>query len=201
PGPSKARSNGNDSAPTRLLFVGGQFARKGGPALIEAFRALPESCELDLVTKDRDAERAAGAFGGRVRVHGEMLANSAELRDLYARADLFVLPTRGDCTPVAVIEALAAGLPVVATKLAGIPEQVEDGTNGLLVPPDDAAALAGALRTLVDDAPRRRNMANAARRRAEQAFDGEVNCRALTTLMKRCVDHHQHSLSRSRERG
>jgi glycosyltransferase involved in cell wall biosynthesis len=88
----------------------------------------------------------------------------------YQNADIFVLPSTYEGFPVAILEAMAAGLPVVATAVAGVPEAVLPGRSGLLVPPEDAAALAGALGELAADPERRRSMGLAARRELEQHF-------------------------------
>ncbi len=75
----------------------------------------------------------------------ELLGHRDNVPALLRDADLFVLPSRTEASPNAVLEAMAAGLPVVASKVGGIPEAVTDGATGLLVPPDDVEALAGAV--------------------------------------------------------
>jgi len=171
---------------TRLLFVGGDFGRKGGHSLLKAFTdSLTDSCELDIVSND------APEGSGSIRVHRGLKPNTPELRKLYADADLFVFPSRGDCSPVATIEAMASGLPIVTTDVGALSEQVEDGHNGLVVPPDDAAALASAIKSLASDASRRQAMGLAGRERAEKWFDGGKNYRAALALIKRCADAKQ----------
>jgi glycosyltransferase involved in cell wall biosynthesis len=81
-----------------------------------------------------------------------------------------VHPSRLDATPYAIIEALATGLPVVASRIYGIPELVEDGVSGLLVPAGAPGALASAVQVLVDDPERLGRIGRAARRRYEAAF-------------------------------
>jgi glycosyltransferase involved in cell wall biosynthesis len=168
----------------RLLFVGGDFTRKGGSVLLEAFRAgLSNRCELDVVTRDPTLRSE-----GPLRVHRGLAPNDPALKRLYREADLFVLPTLGDCTPLSILEAMASGLAVVATRIGAIAEEVEHGVTGLLVPPGDAAALAEAVAGLVDDPPRRRACAVAARRRAERLFDAGRNYPALIDLVKQCAE-------------
>jgi glycosyltransferase involved in cell wall biosynthesis len=180
----KAEGDARSSGPTRLLFVGADFARKGGPTLVEAFRSgLHPNCVLDIVTKDESVGRELAGTEG-VRVHYGLTANSEPLRELYAAADLFVFPTRADCLPIAVMEAMAAGLPVIATNVGALREEVEDGVNGLIVPPSDAGAVAEAVRALAADGPRRRAMAAAGRRMAEERFDAQRNYGAILALMK-----------------
>jgi len=115
-------------------------------------------------------------------------AAHAEVRDLLRRASLFALPARvaddgnRDGLPVVVCEAMASGVPVVSTPVVGIPEAVEDGVTGLLVPENDPAALAAAMRDLLEDPARARRFAAAARRRIEQRFDLQQSAARLHAL-------------------
>jgi len=172
----------------RLLFVGGDFARKGGEVLLEAFQSgLSDRCTLDIVTKDEITELA----GSSVRVHKSLEPNSPQLRQLYTEADLFVFPTLGDCTPLVVMEAMASGLPVVATNVGALAEEVEHGTTGFLVPLQDPNAIVEAVSTLVDHPQRLLTMGSAGRTKAENCFNGEHNYKALIALMKQCIKREQ----------
>jgi glycosyltransferase involved in cell wall biosynthesis len=169
--------------PVHLLFVGGDLERKGGLVLLEAFRALrPLGVELHLVTRDAVAPEPG------LHVYHDMQPNSPELRALYQQADVFALPTYGDCLPMVLSEAGAAGLPVVSTRVAAIPEVVHDGTTGLLVEPGDAAALAQALRTLITQPDTRRQYGAQATAHIAQAYDVHTNARRLLALLKEQVD-------------
>lgn len=169
------------SKPVRLLFVGGDFRRKGGATLLEAYRtALAGHCELDIVT--REEVDTAGLKG--VRVHHGLTANAPELMALYAQADLFIFPTLGDCLPIAVMEAMAAGLPVVAACVGALDEEVVEGKTGLLVPPGEVGPLVGAVCRLVGDGDLRAEMGIAARRRAEERFCGRTNYGRVIEVMK-----------------
>ncbi len=169
----------------RLLFVGGDFKRKGGELLLAAFREhLAGSCELDIVT--RDEVDLTGLSG--VRVHSGLQPNSPELRALYEHADLFVFPTLGDCLPLVIMEAMASGLPVVASRVGAIREEVRDGVTGYLVPPGDMDGLACRLVELVRDPDQRDCMGAAGRRVAEQRFDGARNYGALLRLCGSLAD-------------
>jgi glycosyltransferase involved in cell wall biosynthesis len=106
----------------------------------------------------RQAARAAGV-GGRIT----FLGHRDDVPALLAEADVFVLPSRSEASPNSVIEAMAAGVPVVATTVGGIPELIEHGRSGLLVPPDDPAALAAAIVRLLDCEPEARQFAARAR--------------------------------------
>jgi glycosyltransferase involved in cell wall biosynthesis len=167
---------------TRILFVGGQFERKGGPDLIEAARRLGERVQLDIVT---GSEEVAVPPGLHVRVHRGLKPQSDELVALYRTADIFVLPSRGDCMPQAVTEALACGLPVVATRVGAIPEMVSDGVNGYLVGTRNPASLAGAIESLIESQGRRHEMGRWGRVLAQQEHDAARNNRRILGLMKR----------------
>jgi len=122
-----------------------------------------------------------------VRVH-RLDPNSPELLALYAGADIFVFPTLGDSLPLVIMEAMAAGLPVVATAVGAIVEEVEHGITGFLVPVGDHSALAETVRQLVADPDLRRGMGDAAKRTAGRLFNGAKNYRAMLTVCKDCVD-------------
>ncbi|MEM9597249.1 MAG: glycosyltransferase family 4 protein [Acidobacteriota bacterium] len=98
----------------------------------------------------------------------------AEKRRELSRHDLFLNTNRNDNTPVSVIEALAAGLPLVATRVGGVPDLVTDGENALLVPDDDAEAMAAAVGRLLDDPDLAESLSTAGRRRAEECAWGTV---------------------------
>jgi glycosyltransferase involved in cell wall biosynthesis len=170
----------------RVLFVGGDLERKGGLELIDAVQRLRHEHEsaadgvdvqLDLVTR-ADVAAAPG-----INVHQGLTPNSPELVALYHRADICALPTKADCLGLALLEGAAAGLPLVSTTIAGIPEIVVDGTTGLTVPPGDAQSLAVALDRLIDDEGLRRRLGTAAAERVSSRFDAEVNTRRLVDLV------------------
>lgn len=167
----------------RILFVGADFERKGGDVLLDAFAVLRARVgprvELHLVTK-AEVRPVSG-----VHVHGALAPNSAQLRALFHRSDLFCLPTRSDCLPLVLSEAGASGLAAVSTTVGAIGELVEDGVTGLLVPPDDVAALTRALQSLVDDAPRRARLGLAAQARVRARYDATRNAATLIDLVSR----------------
>lgn len=189
-GTTAPRGGSQAQRKTRLLFVGGDFGRKGGHVLLEAFRqGLRDTCELDIVSK------SAPEGGDGVRVHRDLSPNSDALRRLYAEADLFVFPSRGDCTPVATIEAMACGLPIVATDVGALAEQVLEGQNGLIVPIDDAAALGRAIASVAAAPERRLAMGRAGREHAERTFDAKKNYRAVIELLKGCAARNPRALA------
>ncbi len=173
-----AEPSSRPSEPVRVLFVGGDWARKGGPVLLEALRGLPAgSWHLDVVTRDPVPHTP----GVTVR-HG-IGPNSAELLRLYHEAELFVLPSLGECLAVVLMEATAAGLPVVTTDVGALGEAVRPAESGLLVPPKDVRALRQALAALLDDPARRRSMGRAGHDLARQRFDARANNHSLLDLV------------------
>jgi glycosyltransferase involved in cell wall biosynthesis len=163
----------------RILFVGADFERKGGALLLEVFRQrLRGRAELILVTRDEVRTQPG------VTVHHNVRANSPELRELYATSDLFVLPTLADCYSLALMEALMAGMPVIATRVGGIPDIVLEGKTGHLLDSGDSAALGDAIEALVIDSKRRRSMGEHGRVDALQRFDARENARRLFEFVR-----------------
>ena len=172
PGPAEKREL------PRVLFVGGRFVQKGGEDLLAALAPLlGRTLELDLVTPAK-VDAPPG-----VHVHRIGAGDSEELVRLYRRADVFCLPTLGDAVPWAVIEALACGVPVVATDVGGIPNLVDNGRLGVLVKPRDRTALRGAVESLLQDPARRKELAAGGRARAEECYDARTQTRRLLELM------------------
>jgi glycosyltransferase involved in cell wall biosynthesis len=168
----------------RALFVGGDFARKGGLDLIEAVRGLYGKVELDIVTGSN-----AVAVPPEVicRVHRGLQPQSAELVRLYREADLFVLPTRGDTFAQVIAEAMACGLPVIATGIGGIGEMVRDGVNGRLIAPESPRHLARALENLAGDESLRRSMGRSSLALARREHDMLRNNRSIFGAMARAA--------------
>lgn len=169
-----------DDGVTRLLFVGGDFARKGGDLLLRWANARQTNrrWEMHIVTRD-DVPDTPG-----VHVHRNLPNNSPELVRLYQASDVFVLPTRADCYSLVAMEAMACGLPVVISRLGGIPEIVADGQTGYLLDADDFDALAGRLDALVADPALRQKMGKAGHCRAVARFDSRVNVGRILDAMK-----------------
>ena len=168
----------------RLLFVGGDFWRKGGDLLIEAVRALPRSeYELDVVTQTT-VEPVEG-----VRFH-RAEANSPELRRLYAKADLFVMPSRADCLGIATIEAMASGLPVIAGDVGGVRDLVSESETGWLVQPT-VDSLVPALEAARRERSTLPMMGRRARARAEERFDARKNAAAVIDVILESIELHR----------
>jgi glycosyltransferase involved in cell wall biosynthesis len=180
----------------RLLFVGGNFERKGGRLLLDVFRSLGlhTQVELHIVTRD-PVEPSPG-----VVVHRNIGNNSLELLRVYQEADVFVLPTLADCFSNASIEAMAVGLPVIATNMGGIPDIVEHGTTGLLVEPGNGQDLAAALTWLTGSPAEREAFGRAARERALRHFDARTNASRILALVERVYAERLESSSLTRRR-
>jgi glycosyltransferase involved in cell wall biosynthesis len=180
------------SGPVRVVFLGEIGERKGAFVLLETWAKLAAEPELLadarlVLAGDRGAERAA-------RLITELdIAETAEVRswldpdqvaELLGGADVFVLPSRSEGQPMALLEAMAHGLCVVASDVGGIPEMVEDGHSGLLVPPDDPDALQSALRRVLADPALRARLGAAARERVLARFDLDVVWRRFDALYR-----------------
>ncbi len=162
--------------PPVVLYAGRLRSRKAVAVLLAAMprvlAAVP-SARLVVVGDGEQSARVAAAVRARGLATHVDLAGSLPRPAAMARlfdADVFCLPSTYEGLPLAILEAMAAGLPVVATAVSGNPEAVEDGVSGLLVPPESAAALADALIALLTDPERRRQMGEAAKRRVAEHF-------------------------------
>jgi phosphatidylinositol alpha-mannosyltransferase len=159
----------------KLLFVGRLDARKGFPVAVSAFERLAaEHGDVRLVAVGDGPERdAADVLPTLQRARVTMLGAvpNAELPPIHAACDLYLGPsTGGESFGIVLVEAMAAGLPVVASDTPGYDEVVRDGVDGLLVPPDDPAALATAAGRVLAEPALARRLATAGRARAA-AFD------------------------------
>jgi glycosyltransferase involved in cell wall biosynthesis len=169
-----------DNGPVRILFVGADFARKGGPALLDAMASLDGRAELDIVTA-----RVPEGIDPRlpVRLHTGLGPGSPALSKLYRHADIFALPSSSECYGLVFAEALASGLPIVACGVGAVPEMVVHGHNGFLVRPAARGELTDALRTLVRDGGLRRRMGYAGLKMARLEHDADRNCQKIFDLM------------------
>ena len=164
------------NARPRVLFVGGRWATKGGPQLLEALGPrLGRDVDLDVVTQE-----PLDAPDG-VTLHSAEPGSSL-IPELFARADVFCLPTFIDAAPFVALEAMATGVPVISTTVGSIPELVGEG--GLTCTPGDVEGLADALGTVLEDPAGRRELGEAGRARAEQHYDARKNTSALIELLR-----------------
>jgi len=185
------------TAAPRLLFVGRLVAKKGLSVLLEALERLGErgrAVGLDVLGDGPEldaARRRALQAGLDARFHGWV--EPAEVAAAMTHAPVVVVPSRtppsGDREglPTVILEAMARGLTIVATRHSGIPEAIDDGVTGLLVPEDDIDALAGAIDRLCGDPALRRQLGAQARARWAERFDAERQSRRLEALLERVV--------------
>jgi glycosyltransferase involved in cell wall biosynthesis len=166
---------------TNVLFIGSVGSRKGAFDLIEASSDLikAQNCSLQVwiagySEKEGDLERAFARInelklGDACQLLGPVYGNKKF--DLLTTADLFVLPSYSEGLPLAIIEAMSAGLPIISTPVGGIPDVIRDGYNGFLVPPGDIKALVSKIEILARDPGMRENMGIRSREIAECELD------------------------------
>lgn len=179
----------------RILYVGLLTPRKGVLDLIEASRMLrDEGLEHELLllggTPDEGpaaAEPVLAAAADNAVLLGTRLPG--EMPSAYAEADIFCLPSWWEAMPLSVLEAMACGLPVVASGVGDVSRVVADGLTGFVVPKQSPDELAAALRKLVEDRELRRRMGAAGRRRVEEHFSSDVTARAVGALYERAGTH------------
>ena len=166
-----------------VLFVGYDFARKGGD-LLAAVAGEPEfrDFRFDFVTRTYEGPAAAN-----IRVFDDVGTNSPRLVSLYREADVFALPTRADTYSISGLEAMAMGLPVITTAVGGVGDVVREGETGYLLQKDDLPGLRDRLRRLRDDRERRLALGHAGRERVERHFDGRTIAGRVVDLLIRAA--------------
>ena len=164
--------------PVRSSSSGETWSAKEGSYCSRPSCASTPGLELHLVTKDRLAPEP-GVF-----VYNNLQANSQPLKDLYHTCDVFALPTFGDCLPMVLSEAGAAGMAIISTSVAGIPEIVLNGETGLTVPVGDASSLTQALRDLATSPALRMTLGERALAHVTRRYDAPTNANLLLDLLK-----------------
>ena len=149
---------------------------KGHKELFAALASLKERYPVEALIigggrREEEMRQWAAASGLAGRVH--FLGQREDIPDLLAALDIFVLPSQREGVSLALLEAMAAGLPVIVSRVGGLPEVVTDGENGLLIPPQDPKALAAALARLLAEPDFARNLGEKARRHAEANYSLE----------------------------
>ena len=164
------REGARKPGPLRIVFIGADFMRKGGDVLMEV-ASMPEFSEVEwhLVTKSPPATDLAN-----VTSYTGFDSDADGLRNLVQESDLLVLPTKADCSPIAILEAAASGIPSISTRMAGIGDQIEDGVSGLLLDKPDVEHLAKALRTYISSPILLEKHGHAARVKTVREFDSRV---------------------------
>jgi glycosyltransferase involved in cell wall biosynthesis len=175
-----------DRDATLFTCVGRLEPQKNPRLLVQAFAAL-NNPRIHLIMLGEGSLREQ--LTAYIREHSlercvHLLGKRNEVPECLAASDVFVLSSNWEGNPLAVMEAMAAGLPVVATAVGGVPELVESGHQGILVPPGDSAAFTNAMRTLLNDPEKRAAMGNAARVRATAAFNVERMARGYESIYR-----------------
>lgn len=183
-------------AAATLLFLGRIGQRKGAYDLIPAVaKLLPAFPDLRLIMGgDGDLEKAkhmAKSLGLAEHLELPGWVTGAAKQALLGRASVYVLPSYHEGLPMSVLEAMAAGLPVVSTRVGGIPEAVRDGVDGFLIDAGDVDALEDRLRALLSDADLRRRMGESARERIRLHFSTEVIVPRIEALYAELLDGRQ----------
>ncbi len=182
---------GYEESAVLLVSVARMSPQKDHFSLIQAFSiASSRSSQLRLLLvgdgslrSKLEAQVKALDLKDKVR----FLGVRADVPEILAAADMFVLSSQWEGNPLSVMEAMAAGKPVIATAVGGVPELIQHGISGVLVPPGDVEALAEAILKLADDPNLRRQMGKEAFRRAKERFDVSVMVREYEFLYERLL--------------
>jgi len=167
----------------RLVYEKGhEFLVRAMPAVVQAHpNILAGICGAGPLFDDLQGQITALALGDKVRLLGQW----EDVRELLAAADAFVLPSRWEGLPMALLEAMMAGLPVVAARVQGVDEVIENGVHGLLVPLENPEELSKAILQLMQDPQRRRQMGLAASARIMQGYTTDQMCEKYLQVIMR----------------
>jgi glycosyltransferase involved in cell wall biosynthesis len=179
----------SDNGVPRIVQVGRLVAVKGQAVLLAAAAALRDrghEFRLELVGDGPDRDELTGLAEGldltdRTVFHGAL--SHEQVRGVLAGATVMCLPSFAEGVPVVLMEAMAMEVPVLTSRIMGIPELVEDGRCGALVAPGDADSLAGALQRLLEDPQQRAQLGRRGRERILQAYDRPACTRELFRLL------------------
>jgi glycogen(starch) synthase len=180
------------TGPINLLFVGRLVKQKGLDVLIAALAKMDLGIRWRLILVGDGPEwpviaGEAARIGLADRLELRGWCAKEELPEIYRSGDIFVLPSRDEGMANALLEAMAAGLPVIGTRVAGTGEVVIQGETGLLVAPEDADALAAALTALIADPLRREAFGRAGRERVETTFGWDIVAAAWMGVMDQVI--------------
>ena len=180
-----------------IVFISNLLAGKGFHDLLSACRELHAGRGMAFLCRFVGApskDTSVAAFNQEVKALGieEVVQYDGPLygvdkQAVLARASIFVHPTREDCFPLVILEAMAAGLPVVSTREGGVPDEVEDGVTGILCEKGDPKALADAIETLLVNPSLRERMGREGRSRYEAGFTIAAFEKRLTGILQRHV--------------
>ncbi len=166
-----------------ILCVGRLVPAKGQRILIEAFKKLRSEglpMMLRLIGDGPDRKELEKLKNNEIVLEGSV--NQDHIRNFYAQADLFVLPSFAEGKPVVLMEAMSMEIPCISTSINGIPELIKDGRDGMLVPPSDSQALANAIKSLYNDQRLRDNIGKSGRYRILAEHDLHTNVKKLAVV-------------------
>jgi glycosyltransferase involved in cell wall biosynthesis len=178
--------------PDQILIgsVGRLTAAKGYPDLVRAFQIvtqeIPQACLIIVGKGKLEAELKGLAVELGISEKVQFTGVCSDIPKLLNAFDLFAFSSHWEGMPNALMEAMAAGLPCVATRVSAAPELIDDGVHGLLVPPQAPAQLANGILKLLDDAPLRKRLAVAGRERIQTEFTLEKTAAQTTALYEKC---------------
>lgn len=191
---STALTNPDPSVRPRAVFVGRSLLRKGGKKLMRVHNAgLVDRLDLTLVTEEPTAPSRA------IEVISDVQPGDDRLWEILRASSMFVFPSEIDMAPNAVLEAMMAGLPVIARPVGAIPEMVEHGVTGLLVGQEDHH-LANAITELLDDPVRAATMGAAGRARALSIYDAKTTTDAVIEILRSTITRFDANSSKPSQR-
>ncbi len=179
---------------TRLLTVGRMASVKGMPVLLDAIKQLHiEHPDLTLTVVGDGPERKAfeqhaETLGISSAVNFVGYQSQAQVRERLSETDVFVLPSFAEGVPVVLMEAMAAGVPPVTTRIAGVAELIDNGASGLLVPPGDGASLAEAISSLLNDPDKRSAFGRVGREKVSNEFNIAKESAWLRQVMTSAIE-------------
>lgn len=180
--------------PVQVVFLGAIGERKGTFTLLDVWAKitadLPPGAARLTIAGDQEVARAHEAImrlGLSAVVTLRTWLTPTEVDELLSSTQVLVLPSLSECQPMAILEAMAHGLCVVASDVGGIPDLIENGVSGLLVPPADPDSLESALRQVITDPATRIRLGAAALRRARREFDVDLVWQRLDTLYREVI--------------
>jgi glycosyltransferase involved in cell wall biosynthesis len=183
-----------EKEPNRIIMVGNTEDRKKGIVyLLKAMQLLKDDMDVKLTIVDRIGEhtkyapRLVRELGLEDRVTFTGRLSTEELVRRYSTAEVAVTASLYEGFGLPCAEAMSCGTPVIATKAGALPEVVGNGSAGILVPPEDSVALAGAIKRLLADKPLRQRLGEAGRKRIEEAFSWEDAAKRTLEIYKEVV--------------
>lgn len=169
-----------EQKPYKILFIGGHFERKGGKDLLEVFlERFADRAELHLVT-----QTPIKCDRPHVYIHQDIKAYTPKWLELYHQADVFVLPTYSEPFGWVFIEAMAAGLPIITTRVNAIPEIVSHEETGFLIQPGDRIDLANRIEQIINNPNLGKEMGAKGRQIVEEKFNAKTNFQTLASVFQ-----------------